>query len=85
MQHSERITSLEKIKEISDLARVDLDVICGEPVVVMETQREDVGLGFEPRIRVHYDVIRADSNVTKNEVLLILQKDGATVSSAYMK
>ena len=85
MVSNRRVISGMDIKDISDLARIDWDAIFGEQVVAIETKREDVGLDVEPRMIIYYEIIRNDSSVSKNNILLIFQKDGATVASAYIR
>lgn len=70
------------VKVLDDLDRLDWTRITGRAVLsANELSRQDVGMSFEPRLQVNYDIVYGDGETVLRRVLLVLDKDERTVVS----
>lgn len=80
---SQLIRDGKDVMSIDDLARLDWSGILGQKVSrVHETDRRDVGVSFEPRIEVDYQIRYSSGKSEIRRVLLVLENDARTVVSA---
>ena len=71
------------IRTVEDLRRLDWRRITGRDVLsATQSSRRDVGVSFEPRLQVEYDLEYPDGETEHRRLLLVLGKDERTVVSA---
>lgn len=70
------------VKQVEDLRRLDWKRITGKDVSsATETSRIDVGISFEQRLQIEYDLVYSDGETERRKLLLVLAKDERTVVS----
>ncbi len=83
MAYQQSIHKESDIRDVEDLRRLNWNRITGRKVSsATESSRLDVGVSFEPRLQVRYDLEYADGEKEDRRVLLVLGKDERTVVSA---
>ncbi|MEK6925570.1 MAG: hypothetical protein AABW71_05030 [Nanoarchaeota archaeon] len=69
-----------EIKVLDDVCRLDWSKVTGRRVLsATEASRLDVGVSFELRTQINYNIVYDDGETEHRRVLLVLKKDETTV------